>query len=269
MKIVNIDAPKDVVRKIATENVLQFIRETFRNTENELDILSAIDFECGPFDFRLKKTLPLYPIRMFPYRGCLEIIANLLHTIPVYLREERPLECGEKDIVDMLGAYYPSRNGNSPHIELYVTAIDQETTGDNEKFKWLFTKVLIHELAHAALDLFNYEIGRTITESVQYSTEFGKWREESMANAIALHVIHKSGNQPFYDYAKDFMLNQDEEYALGAKMGDLGYWDYRHFMDSKEDGVNQKLQDEWLTYVKGNPDADGLRRWNERLAHNI
>ena len=86
-----------------------------------------------------------------------------------------------------------------------------------------------------------------------------------MANAIALRIIRDYWDIRFHDYAIDFMLSQPREYALGVLMEDFDYWDMRSVMDNKYKGVDQTLQDQWLDYVKGNPDWQGLKKWNERL----
>ena len=84
-----------------------------------------------------------------------ENIATLAHTIPIYLRHSKPEKKDDNSIIDLLGAYYSNRHGDTPYIELYLKGIDDATNGNDEHFKWLFVKVLIHELAHAALDIFN------------------------------------------------------------------------------------------------------------------
>jgi hypothetical protein len=48
-------------------------------------------------------------------------------------------------------------------------------------------------------------------------------------------------------------------------MEDFDYGDLRSVMDNKYEGVSQDLQDEWMNYVQGNPDWEGLKKWNEKL----
>lgn len=147
-----------------------------------------------------------------------------------------------------------------------MSAIDNSINNDENHFKWLFTKVLIHELAHAALDIFNLERNNSsVKEKIQYFSKFGRWREESMANAVTLKIIRDYGNKAFYYYAKLFMQSQAAEYALGVLMEDFGYWDFRSVFDSKEQGVDYNLQQKWLNYVKGTPDWNGLEKWNDML----
>ena len=146
-----------------------------------------------------------------------------------------------------------------------MTNIECCTQNDDQHFKWLFTKVLLHELAHAALDIHNHEQNYQTTEKVLYSSEFGRWREESMANAVALRIIKDYGDKDFYDYAKQFMESQPAEYTLGVLMENFGYWDFRSIFDSKKQGIDLVLQQKWLEYVKSNPCWAGLEGWNEIL----
>jgi len=264
MKIVNIDASEHLAGKVVNLRIPEFVIEVVRPLEQDFyNHFSHHQIICGIHSHNKNTPLPLSPIWKFESGGY-ENIAALLHSIPIYLRDSRPeLIRDENSIIDLLGAYYSNRKGDSPYIELYLTAIDS-SINDDEHFRWLFTEVLIHELAHAALDIFNLE-HTPQSEKVFYHTDFGRWREESMANAVALQIIKDFGNKDFYDYTKQFMQSQPAEYALGVLMEDFRYWDFRSVFDSKEQGVDSNLQQEWLNYVKGTPDWEGLNKWNELL----
>lgn len=265
MKIVNLDAPRHLAEKVVKLEIPNFIIEVVRHLERDCYVhLAHLQIICGVHSSH-NTTLPLSPIWKFKHAGD-KNIATLIHTIPIYLRDSKPEEIrDENSIIDLLGAYYSNRKGDSPYIELFLSAIDNSTNNDENHFKWLFTKVLIHELAHAALDIFNWEGNNSAIEKVQYSSEFGRWREESMANAVTLRIIRDYGNKDFYDYATQFMQSQPAEYALGVLMEDFGYWDFRSVFDSKKQGVDSNLQQKWLNYVKGTPDWDGLNKWNDIL----
>lgn len=264
MKIVNLDAPEHLAEKVVELEIPNFIIEVVRHLERDCDHLARNQIIMGVHSSH-NTTLPLSPIWKFEEQGY-ENIANLVHTIPIYLRDSKPKEIrDENSIIDLLGAYYSNRKGDSPYVELYLTAIDSSAQNNEKQFKWLFTKVLIHELAHAALDIFNLERNNSAIEKIHYSSEFGRWREESMANAVTLQIIRDYGNKDFYDYATQFMQSQPAEYALGVLMEDFRYRDFRSVFDSKEQGVDSNLQQEWLNYVKGTPDWDGLNKWNDIL----
>ena len=250
MKIVNLDAPEHLAEKVVELEIPNFIIEVVRHLERDYAHLTCHQIICGVHSSH-NTTLPLTQIWKFEEMRY-ENIAALVHTIPIYLRDSRPEEIrDENSIIDLLGAYYSNRKGDSPYIELFLSAIDNSINNDENHFKWLFTKVLIHELAHAALDIFNLERNNSAIEKIHYSSEFGRWREESMANAVTLQIIRDYGNKDFYDYATQFMQSQPAEYALGVLMEDFRYWDFRSVFDSKEQGVDYNLQQEWLNYVKG------------------
>lgn len=268
MKIVNLDAPKPLAKKVVELDIPHFIIEVVRHLERDCYVRSTChQIICGVHSSH-NTTLPLSPIWKFEHTGY-ENIATLIHTIPIYLRDSKPEEIrDENSIIDLLGAYYSNRKGDSPYIELFLSAIDNSINNDENHFKWLFTTVLIHELAHAALDIFNLERNNSVIEKIHYFSEFGRWREESMANAVTLQIIRDYGNKDFYDYATLFMQSQPAEYALGVLMEDFRYWDFRSVFDSKEQGVDSKLQQKWLNYVKGAPNWDGLNKWNDILDSN-
>ena len=271
MKIVNLDAPEHLAHKVVELEIPNFIIKVVRHLERDwydcYDRHSPLAYE--QIIFRVPPShntaLPLSPIWKFEYAGY-ENIATLIHTIPIYLRDSKPEEIrDENSIIDLLGAYYSNRNGDSPYIELFLSAIDNSINNDENHFKWLFTKVLIHELAHAALDIFNLERNNSVIEKIHYFSEFGRWREESMANAVTLKIIRDYGNKDFYDYATRFMKSQPAEYALGVLMEDVRYLDFISVFNPKKLGVDSNLQQKWLNYVKGTPDWDGLKKWNYML----
>ena len=268
MKIVNLDAPEHLAKKVVKLEIPNFIIEVVRHLERGCDVHLARHQIIRGVHSSHNTTLPLLPIWKFEDTRY-ENIATLIHTIPIYLRDSKPKEIrDENSIIDLLGAYYSNRKGDSPYIELFLSAIDNSINNDENHFKWLFTKVLIHELAHAALDIFNLERNNSVIEKIHYFSEFGRWREESMANAVTLRIIRDYGNKDFYDYATQFMQSQPAEYALGVLMEDFGYRDFRSVFDSKKQGVDSNLQQKWLNYVKGTPDWDGLNKWNDMLYSN-
>lgn len=267
MKIRNINVSDNFIRKISDLDIPQFVLEVIRPLEKEFYSKCDIELYCRE---ETKKEIKdeIKDIRTISLCGY-ENIATLVHTIPIYLEEKGKTSTidyrYENAIVEEFGAYFQKFGQYSGYIELYVDRIYELANKDDKKFKWLFTKTLIHELAHAVLDIFNLEITSHHENKISYDTDFGKWREESMANAIALKVIKEFGDKDFYNYAKNFMLTQPTKYALGVLMEDFDYWDMRSVMMNKYKGVDQTLQDQWMNYVQGNPDCEGLKKWNEKL----
>jgi hypothetical protein len=272
MKIRNVNVSRDLIDKISDLDILLFVLDVIRPLEEELysDLYShELDCEC---DYCNPNRLLDEHIRIFS-GAHYEYIATLVHTIPIFLMDkgefpEENLELEGEKSIDLLGAYFQNigkNNESKPYIELYVDRIYDSAKKDDKKFKWLFAKTLIHELAHAVLDNYNTHIHYRHVNKISCNTDFGKWREESMANAIALRIIKDFGDKDFYDYTKNFMLTQPAEYALGVLMEDFDYGDLRSVMDNKYEGVSQDLQDEWMKYVQGNPDCEGLKQWNKKL----
>ena len=282
MKILNYDAPEELVIKVLEQAIPDFILEVIRKqeaafyhgdefylqmlcplqryeqgevekrqvTEGSLEIFTPISF-----DQCLRPT----PIRKFTQASYRNIV-SLLHTILVYLREKNTR--GDEE-GDLLGTYYPDKN--NPYIELYMQDIWDAAKANDLHYKWLLTKVLIHELAHAALDVYNLENGEHIEEEVKYYTEFGKWREESMANAITLRIIREFDDTAFYAYAKEFMLQQLDKYALGVLLENFEDLDFDSVLEAKYMGVPVKFAEEWMEYVQGTPDWKGLHQRNKEL----
>ncbi|MBO5249420.1 MAG: hypothetical protein J6B15_01585 [Muribaculaceae bacterium] len=206
--------------------------------------------------------------------GELGYMAHLFRQVQIHILDEGSKVRSQKDynnpeqgiIIDPLGAYYPSKNNNSPRIEIYLSKI-RDVTSDKKHYVWLFAKVMLHELAHALLDINNYDQWKTVVNKIPYYTTFGMWREESMANAIALKIIKQYGTEPFYEYAKEFVLSQGDGYSLGALLENSANASW--VIKDKVKGVDPGLQKKWLDYVTGNPDVKGLEEWNILLHHYV
>lgn len=285
MKIINIDAEKKHAQLIVDKDIPVFVMSFSKSLEHVFyhDFLDYQNIDIQHFTPS--------PVRKFE-NGKYENIAVLLHSIPIYLRDDdtRPIHYQEQyeeiRIVDPLGAYISRGAYKTPYIELYLTKIyraakkfyeiytrnewfDRNPTVE-EGFKMLLTKVLFHELAHAALDIFNLEVPPS-SDKLSSCSEFRKWREESMANAVALRIIKDkrirgNSNDKIYNYVKTFMLEmQPDEYALGVLMEDFDADDFNSVFEAKIKGVDPMLQQQWLDYAQGSPDWTGLKAWNAKI----
>ena len=145
----------------------------------------------------------------------------------------------------------------------------------------LLTTVLIHELMHAVLDLSNhkdyYNNSSTKNQSsscpfalvhkhmdrLELNKDYKDWREEAYANALTLHLIEMSGKKKLIEYARNFMINQDEQYAVGASLSKISCIyeqtdDYLKEKNLKENNLTKvydidkwnKLRRDWVSCVK-------------------
>ena len=257
MKLLNYDAPEELVIKMLEQAIPDFILEVIRKQEtafyhgNEfyLQMLCPLQrYEQGEVEERplnecsleiftpisFDQCLNPTPIQKFT-RASYRNIVSLLHTIPVYLREKNTRD----DEGDLLGAYHPDKN--NPYVELYVQDIWDTAKENNLHFKWLLTKALIHALAHAALDIHNLENSEFVEDKVRHFTRFRQWREEEVAaNAITLRIIRDFGDSAFYAYAKAFMQEQDPEYTLDVEMENFEDADFDRVFKAKYLGVSMQ-----------------------------
>lgn len=182
-------------------------------------------------------------------------IINLIHTVPIHIVESMPANLPYKEGVcmrfDSLGAYIHTKSNESPHIELFFDKL-LENADTTEHLVWLVTMTIFHEMAHAALDIFNnnrYLTGRyTDHEQVSFASKYGKWKEESMATAVTLRLIRDAGKsfRPFYEFAEDYFRRQAPEYVLGLHLIDFEYFDFQSVTDGKRFGIDPEEQSEWL-----------------------
>ncbi len=275
MKIRNIDVDQEDVKRIAcfSDFVLDTINTAFKYEVAKLDKKDLISSE--PVSAANISNCPIHKFANIDYCN----IANLIHTIPIYLKKNNPEEMLEGEKIDPLGAYFSNQSNGIPYIEIYVQKIKEAVTKENVtndiQYKWLFTKVLIHELAHATLDIYNWEKFSGINK-MPYTPGFGVWREESTANAVTLMIIKRTNNEEFYSYAKEFIKTQPKAYRLGLLMEDFGYETFMSVMRNKIEGVQPDLKKAWLTDVKKlsrewlkdlnkKPDTSELKEWNKKL----
>jgi hypothetical protein len=97
-------------------------------------------------------------------------------------------------------------------IFLWVDKINLWSVGDYD-YKPLIKQVLVHELAHAIMDVHEYPF---------FNPGYHLFREESLANALSLYIMgkiykHDSNN---YKFLVEFVSMQPLQYALGLLYND-------------------------------------------------
>ncbi len=253
MRIININADQVLVEKIDINSILEVVKPL-----EEIVIQNALHDMTYSIAISSKSLLPA---RMTTEPG-IEQVANFLHTIQIHLRRDKRERKGDGDIIDLLGCYIQAYNNDEPYIELFLNEIFLAAKQDDLHYQWLLTLTLLHELAHAAMDIHNCERYHKLPELVAYTTEYGLWREESMANAVALYIIKAYGQKDFIQYAKDFVKSQPPEYALGGLYENLTFADFCSVLEDKVRGIDQNIQSRWLNYVQDNPTELGLHHMN-------
>jgi len=220
MKIQNYDVNVELARKAL--DCVPFI----------LDVISV----CKPCQMDAEQPLnqnnlptePIWKLTTHDYND----VANMIHQIPIYLTQK------DNEGIDPLGTYV-HENAKSPYIKIYAEEI-QNAADNDQKFKWLFTKVLLHEVMHAIMDVYN-QVGFAGRETQRGSGEYRKWREESYANGGALWIIREYAelhpsqeNKEFVKYVKNFIAeNQVDGYKLGLKVAKFPVRYLRHWIDEK------------------------------------
>jgi len=243
MKIQNVDVSIELARKAL--DCVPFV----------LDVISV----CQPCRVDAEQAigvsndqLPIEPIWKL-HAHSYDDVANMIHQFPIYLVKGQGGEYPE----DLLGAYLTSNGNTSPYIKLYVEKIEYASSNDAKQFKWLFTKVLLHEVMHAIMDVYN-QVGFAGRETDLGRDEYRKWREESYANGGALWIIHEYAkcnpsqeNDDFVKYVENFMtVNQADGYKLGLKVADFPVRNMRHWIDEKMNGnLTQAEREHWLSQL--------------------
>ncbi len=204
----------------------------------------------------------------FPWRH------DLFHQVPpIYLVSEKVMkpfsdefeinnDDSEKPATEYLGIYTRLNDrlfSNNPAIVICPERILECSHRHREDTSIILAKVIIHELAHARMDLEN--------QSSDYGTkdDFYRWIEESMANLITLEYfqnlgrfrkdhfwenIHTRNGDYVFDIVEKFIKSQPPNYKLGWDMYkcNANWWIWS---DNKgEISKMEKEKEEWLHYVE-------------------
>lgn len=260
MQVINLlsDASRKTHKKewkIVLKSIQLALQILNKNTKLQREYRAvAIDQLAGYYGTKGRRLPKIWQFQDENYAN----IINLIHTVPIHMVESMPANLPYKEGVcmriDPLGAYLHKKPIESPHIELFLDKFI-ENADTTEHFVWLVTMTIYHELAHAALDIFNnnrYLTSRyTDHEQVSFASKYGKWREESMATAVTLRLIRDAGKsfRPFYEFAEDYFRRQAPEYSLGLRFIDLDCLDFHTVTDGKRYGIDPLEQSEWLITV--------------------
>ena len=121
-------------------------------------------------------------------------------------------------ISDLLGVYVSQFKSKSStgfaekKSEIFLW-VDKIKRSGGDYYKTLIRQVLVHELAHAIMDVHEYPF---------FNPNGHLFREESLANALSLYIMgkiykHDSNN---YKFLVEFVSKQPLQYALGLLYND-------------------------------------------------
>lgn len=144
---------------------------------------------------------------------------------------------------------------------------------NNISFEALLTFVLLHELMHLMMDVFDeHEFGikdeGNFKDLGQLWQLYGYFREESLANALALHLCDSRRNKALaYSILEHFVQNQTIPYQTGLLYKDLFEKAVKNWMKCKTGKyLTKQLAKEWfLEITEEKPDPNNLRRIEDEI----
>lgn len=129
------------------------------------------------------------------------------------LQEEEPTRV-VTSIFDRLGVYISDNDPIIPkRIFVWVDKVYHCANGDVDNAKALLLQVVLHELAHAFLDVRGKATHNTI---FAYKHPAYQFIEEGLANAISLHLCMGHFSQTQQTFISKFVSNQGDGYSDGG-----------------------------------------------------
>lgn len=172
------------------------------------------------------------------------------------LKELESISC-----IDLLGIYtrtyplgrYCGIEESNPQIFIWVDKIWDYVKGDRHLYKVLATQVILHELAHAMMDinLTGYYHKQT------FPPAFYTLKEESLANALSLSMIKSHISTQDWNFLVNFVKKQPFQYALGLdyvddRGGHLVCRSSGEWIHLKECGsYSIEVVKHWIKYIQG------------------
>ena len=242
MKIININS------KICLNKSQEiFVEEVLRAGSYSLDMfrdMRTIDY--------LIDSIPLFLMDM-------QTFDEELKKSEIYLNEwDR-----EYPATELLGFYRRENRtffNNTPMIAICLERIKYITSSKDE-FLFLTILTIIHEFAHAQMDI------REENKDYPIRDEFFTYMEESFANAITLKTIKNYSrgkhmmckckfiaDDKLFDFAENFVKRQPPEYAFGYDIFEarLERMAIRWKISKEALFQAEKLKKEYLDYIKQN-----------------
>lgn len=177
-------------------------------------------------------------------------------------RGERDVEKSIVSSIDLWGIYtreYPQGRPygieeSHPRIFIWVDKIWEHVKRDERKCQVLVTQVILHELAHAMMDI-DLAGSRGGGASNKFGKIFYTLKEESLATAMSLSLIKPHVSNEEWDFLVSVVKQQPFQYALGLDYLDDGRVVGRsvgEWMHLKECGsCSIQVVKHWIKYILG------------------
>ena len=182
-----------------------------------------------------------------------------------YKRDTERYFAGE-GIKSVNGSVISSFDDVNKHCSIFLW-IDHihDASNNHVSFEALLTFVLLHELMHLMMDVFDENEFGIIGEGnlKDLGQLYGYFREESLANALALHLCDSTGNEDLvYSILGHFVQNQTIPYQTGWLYKNLFEKAVKNWMKCKTGKfLTKQLAKEWLLEItEEKPDSNNLRR---------
>ena len=187
-----------------------------------------------------------------------------------YKRDTERYFAGE-GIKSVNGSVISSFDDVNKHCSIFLW-IDHihDASNNHVSFEALLTFVLLHELMHLMMDVFDEkEFGIDGEGNFKDLGQlYGYFREESLANALALHLCDSTGNEALaYSILEHFVQNQTIPYQTGLLYKDLFEKAVKNWMKCKTGKyLTKQLAKEWLLEItEEKSDPNNLRRIEDEI----
>lgn len=145
-------------------------------------------------------------------------------------------------------------NESHPRIFIWVDRIYEYVHGDHHKYEITTTLSILHELAHAMMDI-NLTGSVNKNKGINHDAFF-YLKEESLAEAIALTLIKPQISEEDWQFVVSLKKGRPFEYALGLeyldKSGNFIGKSVGEWLRLKETGeYAQNIAEEWIRYIYG------------------
>lgn len=191
-----------------------------------------------------------------------------------YKRDTERYFAGE-GLKSMNGSVISSFDDVNKHCSIFlwidhIYKTSNKYKDNNISFEALLTFVLLHELMHLMMDVFDeHEFGiKDEGNFKDLGQLYGYFREESLANALALHLCDSTRNEAFaYSILEHFVQNQTIPYQTGLLYKDLFEKAVKNWMKCKTGKyLTKQLAKEWLLEItEEKPDPNNLRRIEDEI----